>query len=104
MFRQLQVPILGILENMSGFVCPHCGSRAPVFKEGGGRRASEALQVPFLGAVPLDPALCQAGDGGVPIVAAHPASAAAEAFRGASRALQATIGRGGDGLPTIRME
>ena len=104
MFRQLQVPILGILENMSGFVCPHCGSAASVFKQGGGRKASEALQVPFLGEVPLDPAICQASDEGVPIVAALPRSPVAEAFRGIAGSLAARIAAEEDSAPAIRME
>ena len=104
MFRQLQVPILGILENMSGFVCPHCGSAAPVFKRGGGRKASEDLQVPFLGEVPLDPAICQASDEGVPIVAARPQSPVAEAFRGIAAALVERMAGEENPAPAIRME
>ena len=91
MFRQLEVPILGLLENMSGFQCPHCGAVASVFKQGGGRAASEALGVPFLGAVPLDPGLCLAGDAGVPIVAGRPESPAAAAFQHAARAIEAAV-------------
>ena len=64
MFRQLKVPILGILENMSAFVCPHCGTRSAIFKQGGGRRASELLGVPLLAEIPLDPVVCQASDRG----------------------------------------
>ncbi len=104
MFRQLQVPILGIVENMSGFVCPHCGSAAPVFKQGGGRKASEALQVPLLGAVPLDPAICQTSDEGMPIVAARPHSPVAQAFRGIADALVARMTVEEDAAPAIRME
>ena len=81
MFREVNVPILGIVENMSQFVCPHCGSVSAIFKRGGGRRASESLGVPFLGEIPLDPMICQTGDRGEPIPTMHPDSPVAEAFR-----------------------
>ena len=81
MFREVNVPILGIVENMSQFVCPHCGSISAIFKRGGGRRASESLGVPFLGEIPLDPMICQTGDRGAPIPTMHPDSPVAEAFR-----------------------
>lgn len=71
MFEQVQVPILGIIENMSGFVCPHCHKTSEVFGEAtksAGRRAAEELGVPFLGAIPLDPAIARAGDAGAPVV------------------------------------
>jgi ATP-binding protein involved in chromosome partitioning len=103
MFRQLQVPILGILENMSAFHCPHCGSLAPIFKQGGGRRASEALGVPFLGEIPLDPSVCQAGDRGTPIVSAQPDSIVATAFRRAAGMLAERIGAETGSAPVIRM-
>jgi ATP-binding protein involved in chromosome partitioning len=103
MFRQLQVPILGILENMSAFHCPHCGGLAPIFKQGGGRRASEALGVPFLGEIPLDPSVCQSGDRGTPIVTAQPASIVATAFRRAAGMLVEQIGAETDSAPVIRM-
>jgi len=68
MFEQVQVPILGIIENMSAFVCPHCGKTTEVFRHGGGRKAAEELGVPFLGEIPLDPAIAEAGDAGEPVV------------------------------------
>src|SRR5512139_2552427 len=94
MFQQLKVPILGILENMSGFVCPHCGTAAPIFKQGGGRRASLELGVPLLGEIPLDPLACQASDRGEPMVTAHPESPMAEAFRQAAEAIVAKVQAG----------
>jgi ATP-binding protein involved in chromosome partitioning len=69
MFEQVQVPILGIVENMSAFVCPHCGKQTEVFRHGGGKRVAEELGVPFLGEVPLDPALALSGDEGRPVMA-----------------------------------
>lgn len=66
--KQLEVPILGIVENMSGFVCPKCGEITSIFRSGGGRRLAEAMELPFLGAVPMDPALAEACDNGQPLV------------------------------------
>ena len=68
MFEQVQVPILGIVENMSTFACPHCGKTTEVFRHGGGKKAAEDLGVPFLGEIPLDPALAVAGDAGEPVL------------------------------------
>jgi ATP-binding protein involved in chromosome partitioning len=84
MFEQVQVPILGIVENMSTFVCPHCGQSTDIFRTGGGKRAAEELGVPFLGAVPIDPAIAVASDAGKPLVAGPAAesdSPSARAFR-----------------------
>ena len=80
MFRQVEVPILGIVENMSGFVCPKCGTRTEIFGQGGGRRMSEEFSVPFLGGIPLDPGVRTAGDSGAPIVISQPDSPTAGAF------------------------
>lgn len=66
--KQLDVPILGIVENMSGFACPKCGEITPILSSGGGRRLAEAMDIPFLGAVPMDPALAEACDNGAPLV------------------------------------
>lgn len=68
MFRKLNVPVLGMVENMSTFVCPHCGETTEIFKHGGGRRTAEALDTAFLGAIPLDAKIVEGGDAGVPIV------------------------------------
>jgi ATP-binding protein involved in chromosome partitioning len=81
---------IGVIENMSWFVCPHCGQREPIFGEGGGRIAAETLGVPLLGQVPLVPALRAGGDAGRPIVVTDPDSAAGEAFRGAAREIART--------------
>ncbi len=104
MFQQLKVPILGILENMSRFVCPHCGTVAPIFKQGGGRRASQELGVPLLGEIPLDPLVCQASDRGEPIVTAHPDSPIADAFRRAAEAVAARVQAAAGSGPVIRMD
>ncbi|MDI9619369.1 MAG: Mrp/NBP35 family ATP-binding protein [Candidatus Nezhaarchaeota archaeon] len=78
--RELKVPVIGIVENMSGFVCPNCGSEVDIFKVGGGQRISEELGVPFLGKIPIDPRICEDSDKGVPFIVGHADSPAARAF------------------------
>ncbi|MBV9279842.1 MAG: Mrp/NBP35 family ATP-binding protein, partial [Chloroflexi bacterium] len=74
MFRSLHVPVLGIVENMSYFQCPQCGHQSHIFSHGGGRAASEAMKVPFLGEVPLEEAIRISGDEGMPVPARDPGS------------------------------
>ena len=81
MFQKVNVPLLGLIENMSYFVCGHCGERTEIFSHGGGERAAEKLGIPFLGHIPIDPAIRAGGDTGMPIVVADPASPQAKAFR-----------------------
>jgi len=78
--RQLNVPVIGVIENMSGFTCPKCGETINIFKEGGGQRLAEDLSVPFLGRIPMDPLVCEDSDKGVPFIAEHVDSPAAKAF------------------------
>jgi len=80
MFQKVNVPVLGIVENMSYYVCPKCGNREEIFKHGGGRRTAEQLKVPFLGEIPLDPKVAVGGDAGQPIVAAAPDSAVTASY------------------------
>ena len=80
MFQKVKVPILGIIENMSTFVCPSCQTETPIFRRGGGRAAAEQMKIPFLGEIPLVPQVCETGDGGTPIVVAAPESPVAQAF------------------------
>ncbi|AFH39299.1 Mrp/NBP35 family ATP-binding protein [Thermus thermophilus] len=91
MFRKLQVPVLGVLENMSAFLCPHCGKPTPIFGEGGGRRLAERLKTRFLGEVPLTLALRESGDRGVPVLAQDPEGLEAQAFLKAARELAAAL-------------
>ncbi|OGL60043.1 MAG: hypothetical protein A3J27_12905 [Candidatus Tectomicrobia bacterium RIFCSPLOWO2_12_FULL_69_37] len=93
MFRKTDVPILGIIENMSYYQCPQCGHREDIFDTGGGQRAAARYEVPFLGSVPLDIQIRLGGDRGTPIVAGEPESSVARAFREAARnvALQVAI-------------
>ena len=80
MFEKTRVPVLGIIENMSVFCCPACGTRTELFGHGGARREAEALGVPFLGEIPLLLDVRMAGDAGTPITASAPDSPAAQAF------------------------
>ena len=65
--RQLNMPVLGVIENMSGFICPHCGKETNIFKNGGGERMAREMDVPFLGRIPLEPAITENGDAGRPL-------------------------------------
>lgn len=78
---QSHIPVIGIVENMSGFVCPHCGKAVDIFKSGGGEAAAKDMGVPFLGRIPLEPGVVESGDSGLPIVVRSPDSAAAKAFK-----------------------
>lgn len=69
--EKLEIPVIGIIENMSGMICPHCGDTIDLFGRGGGKKAAEDLHVPYLGAIPLDPAMVKAGDEGRPYVLRH---------------------------------
>jgi len=80
MFRQLNIPVLGVVENMSYFVCGHCSERTDIFGHGGGQRMAEELSIPFLGEVPIDTRVRSGGDDGRPIVAEAPDAPAAQAF------------------------
>lgn len=105
MFKKVNVPILGVIENMSFYVCSHCGERSEIFSHGGGERAAEKFQVPFLGSIPLDTAIRQGGDTGTPIVIADPSSPQAKVFRDIAASLvEKTGGLGTDkesGSPSI---
>ncbi|MEZ5830281.1 MAG: iron-sulfur cluster carrier protein ApbC [Dongiaceae bacterium] len=81
MFRKVDVPVLGIIENMSYFFCPHCGQRSDIFSHGGARREAERFGVDFLGEIPLDIAIRETSDGGNPIVVSDPKSPHAAAYR-----------------------
>ena len=81
MFRRVNVPVLGIVENMSYFLCPHCGGRSDIFGHGGARAEAERLGVPFLGEVPLDMEIREKSDSGLPVVATAPDGAHAKIYR-----------------------
>ncbi|HEX4410140.1 MAG TPA: Mrp/NBP35 family ATP-binding protein [Xanthobacteraceae bacterium] len=81
MFRRVNVPILGIVENMSTFICPHCGTRSDIFGHGGARHEAERLNVPFLGEIPLDMTIRENSDAGRPVVASAPDGPHAKNYR-----------------------
>jgi ATP-binding protein involved in chromosome partitioning len=91
MFRKVNVPILGVIENMSYFNCPHCGERVEIFSHGGGRKAAEAFGTTFLGEIPLDVRVRQGGDEGRPVVVHDPKSGPALIFRQIADQLAAII-------------
>ncbi|HEY7976660.1 MAG TPA: iron-sulfur cluster carrier protein ApbC [Rhizomicrobium sp.] len=80
MFEKTQVPVLGIVENMSVFICPHCGHEAHIFGHGGARAEAEKTKTPFLGEIPLVPLIRETSDAGSPVVASHPNGVEAQAF------------------------
>jgi ATP-binding protein involved in chromosome partitioning len=93
MFRKVDVPVLGIVENMSTFICPHCGSATDIFAHGGAQSEAKRLGVPFLGEVPLTLAIRETSDAGKPVVASDPKSPAAEAYRAIANAAWSELER-----------
>ncbi|HEX8918782.1 MAG TPA: Mrp/NBP35 family ATP-binding protein [Chloroflexota bacterium] len=91
MFRNLRVPILGIVENMSMYRCPNCGHEEHIFSHGGGQTAADAMKVPFLGEIPLDLAIRESGDQGLPMPADQPESEQAVVFNSIARKLAAQV-------------
>ena len=91
MFEKVQVPVLGLVENMAVHVCSHCGHAEHIFGQGGGERIAAQYGLPLLGALPLEVAIREQGDAGVPIVASAPDSAAAQAYRATARRMAAQL-------------
>jgi ATP-binding protein involved in chromosome partitioning len=91
MFRKVDVPVLGIVENMSYFLCPHCGERSEIFSHGGARKEADKLGTDFLGEVPLDIAIRETSDSGKPIVVSDPTSAHATLFRAMAERIWAKV-------------
>jgi ATP-binding protein involved in chromosome partitioning len=108
MFRKVEVPILGIVENMATFVCPHCGTTSHIFGHGGARREAERLGVPFLGEVPLNMAIRETSDAGRPVVAVDPDGPHARVYREMAQhvwtSLSGQAGRTARTAPRIVME
>ena len=107
MFQRVDVPVLGIIENMSYFICPHCGERSELFGHGGARHEAERLEVPFLGEIPLDMAIRSTSDAGTPIVAAEPAGKSAAIYRAIASRIQEQLAAnksGGRSPPRIVIE
>jgi ATP-binding protein involved in chromosome partitioning len=101
MFRKLNVPLLGVVENMSHFTCPHCNQRTNIFGSTGGARIAEEYGIPLLGQIPLDPETRVGGDEGAPITIRRPGSPQSAAFRQLAEAVMARVGVAGRKLPSI---
>jgi ATP-binding protein involved in chromosome partitioning len=104
MFRRVNVPVLGIVENMSTFICPHCGTRSDIFGHGGARHEAERLGVPFLGEVPLDIAIRERSDAGEPVVASAADSSHAQVFRDIAARVRDGLAAEGRPAPKIVIE
>ncbi len=106
MFKRVEVPILGIVENMATFVCPHCGQASHIFGHGGARAEADKLAVPFLGEVPLNMTIRETSDAGRPVVAIDPDGPQAQAYRAIARAVWDGLagGRGARAAPRIVIE
>ena len=104
MFRKTQVPVLGIVENMSTYICPHCGVESHIFGHGGARETAKALAAPFLGEIPLVTTIRETSDAGTPIVASAPDSAEAKAFLLIAREVAAKIATVQRAAPKIVIE
>jgi len=91
MFDKVNIPTLGLVENMASFVCPNCDAVHDIFARGGGERAARDLQIPFLGSIPIDPRIRAGGDEGSPMVIAHPDSPASKAMRAIAARLAETV-------------
>jgi ATP-binding protein involved in chromosome partitioning len=92
MFRKVDVPVLGVIENMSYFNCPHCGQRSDIFNHGGAHAAADSMGVDFLGEIPLDMAIRETSDSGRPIVVSDPEGAHAKAYRAIADAIWEKVG------------
>jgi ATP-binding protein involved in chromosome partitioning len=104
MFRRTDVPVLGIVENMSTFICPHCGGRSDIFGHGGAKAEAERLGVPFLGEVPLDMAIRETSDSGRPVVATDPDGVHAKAYREIAVRVREHMAGAGRAAPKITVE
>jgi ATP-binding protein involved in chromosome partitioning len=103
MFRRVNVPVLGIVENMSYFVCGKCGERHEIFGHGGAREEARRLDVPFLGEVPLDAKLRERSDAGQPVAAVEPQSHHAQIYRAMAQQVWASVSAGAGRKPPPRI-
>jgi len=101
MFERVNVPVLGVIENMSGFICPHCHERTDIFLTGGGQRLADETGVPLLVQVPLQPGMAEHADKGLPVVLAEPESPAAMAFQELAEMIHAKMAGRRMALPII---
>ncbi len=104
MVRKVNVPVLGIVENMSTFICPNCGTRSDIFGHGGARHEAERLGVPFLGEVPLAMTIRETSDAGLPVVATEPDGPHGTAYRAIAQKVREQIGAAARPAPRIVIE
>jgi ATP-binding protein involved in chromosome partitioning len=104
MFKRVNVPVLGIVENMSYFMCPECGTRTDIFGHGGARHEAERLGVPFLGEVPLHMEIREKSDAGLPVVATDPDGPHAKVYREIAARVRAELAGAGRAAPRIVVE
>lgn len=95
MFRKVEVPILGVVENMSTFICPNCGTRHDIFGHGGARTEAQRIGVPFLGEIPLAMTIREKSDAGLPVVVSEPDGPHAKAYRGIAEKVWSALESGG---------
>jgi len=103
MFKTTAVPVLGIVENMSTFVCPHCGKESHIFGHGGARETAAQLGTDFLGEIPLVPSIRETSDAGTPIVAKEPNGPEAQAFLALARRVREKLAVTGDARPAPKI-
>ena len=89
--KRLGMPIVGVIENMSGFFCPNCGVKIDIFQSGGGEKIAEELSIPFLGSIPIDQKICEASDKGAPFIIEYANSLASKAFMEIVRKIEAFL-------------
>jgi ATP-binding protein involved in chromosome partitioning len=104
MFKRVDVPVLGVVENMSYFVCPQCGTRSDIFSHGGARHEAERLGVPFLGEIPLHMTIRERSDSGLPVVATEPDGEHAKIYREIAARVRDALKGGGRTAPKIVIE
>jgi ATP-binding protein involved in chromosome partitioning len=103
MFKRVEIPILGIVENMATFVCPHCGETSHIFGHGGARAEATRLNVPFLGEVPLNMTIRETSDAGRPVVAIDPDGPHAAVYKAIAAQVWTTLAGGGSARPAPRI-
>jgi ATP-binding protein involved in chromosome partitioning len=98
--KRLGLPIIGVIENMSGFICPNCGAKIDIFQSGGGKKISDDLNIPFLGSIPIDQKICEGSDKGMPFIVEHEDSQASKAFMEIVQKIEESLKHEADQNPT----